>query len=158
MLSHGAGLALCVALALSEVKRGWGGGVRGGGQRSAGRLRAAPPPPPPHRVPLAFSPQAALGEAAGCSANLTEQRVAGQGAWLRWRARGAACNFSLSGHSEDGLPAACLPARSSDGSYGCSLQGLEAGTWYHLRIQPLAGGEHTAVSLQTGRARGRGWR
>uniref|UniRef100_A0A8B9U7H4 Ricin B lectin domain-containing protein n=1 Tax=Anas zonorhyncha TaxID=75864 RepID=A0A8B9U7H4_9AVES len=102
--------------------------------------------------------EAALGEAAGCSANLTEQRVAGQGAWLRWRARGAACNFSLSGHSEDGLPAACLPARSSDGSYGCSLQGLEAGTWYHLRIQPLAGGEHTAVSLQTGRARGRGWR
>uniref|UniRef100_A0A8B9SG66 Protein tyrosine phosphatase receptor type B n=1 Tax=Anas platyrhynchos TaxID=8839 RepID=A0A8B9SG66_ANAPL len=93
--------------------------------------------------------EAALGEAAGCSANLTEQRVAGQGAWLRWRARGAACNFSLSGHSEDGLPAACLPARSSDGSYGCSLQGLEAGTWYHLRIQPLAGGEHTAVSLQT---------
>lgn len=37
MLSHGAGLALCVALALSEVKRGWGGGcVEGGSARRGG--------------------------------------------------------------------------------------------------------------------------
>ncbi|PKU47797.1 receptor-type tyrosine-protein phosphatase beta [Limosa lapponica baueri] len=95
--------------------------------------------------------EAAPGEAAGpgCSANLTEQRVAGQSLRLRWDAAGRACNFSLSGRSEDGEAAGCQPAPTGNGSYGCSLRGLEAGTWYHLRIEPLADGEPLNISLQT---------
>lgn len=101
---------------------------------------------------LRLSPQAAPGEAAGsgCSANLTEGRVAGQSVRLRWGAAGPACNFSLSGRSEDGEAAGCQPAPTGNGSYGCSLRGLEAGTWYHLRIEPLAGGEAVNISVQTG--------
>lgn len=60
------------------------------------------------------------------------------------------CNFSLSGRSEDGEAAGCQPAPAGNRTYGCTLRGLEAGTWYHLRIQPLAGGEALNISLQTG--------
>ncbi|XP_074429313.1 receptor-type tyrosine-protein phosphatase beta isoform X3 [Larus michahellis] len=95
--------------------------------------------------------EAAPGEAAGpgCIANLTERRVAGQSLRLRWDAAGRACNFSLSGRSEDGEAAGCQPAPAGNGSYGCSLRGLQAGTWYHLRIEPLDGGEAVNISLQT---------
>uniref|UniRef100_A0A8C3J8H9 protein-tyrosine-phosphatase n=1 Tax=Calidris pygmaea TaxID=425635 RepID=A0A8C3J8H9_9CHAR len=85
----------------------------------------------------------------GCSANLTEQRVAGQSLRLRWDAAGRPCNFSLSGRSEDGEAAGCQPAPAGNGSYGCSLRGLQAGTWYHLRIEPLPDGEPLNVSLRT---------
>uniref|UniRef100_A0A8C4V0L0 protein-tyrosine-phosphatase n=1 Tax=Falco tinnunculus TaxID=100819 RepID=A0A8C4V0L0_FALTI len=94
-------------------------------------------------------PQAAPGEAAGCSANLTERRVAGQSVRLRWGAAGRACNFSLSGRSEDGAAAGCQPAPAGNGSYGCTLRGLQAGTRYHLRIEPLADGEAVNISLRT---------
>ncbi|XP_068046304.1 receptor-type tyrosine-protein phosphatase beta isoform X1 [Anomalospiza imberbis] len=93
--------------------------------------------------------EAAPGQAAGCSANLTERSVAGQSVRLRWGAAGRACNFSLSGRSEDGQAAGCQPAPEGNGTYGCTLRGLEAGTWYHLRIEPLAGGEALNISLQT---------
>uniref|UniRef100_A0A8C3J3V2 protein-tyrosine-phosphatase n=1 Tax=Calidris pygmaea TaxID=425635 RepID=A0A8C3J3V2_9CHAR len=120
--------------------RGWEGSP--GGRR---RCPAAPPEPSP------LSPQAAPGETAGpgCSANLTEQRVAGQSLRLRWDAAGRPCNFSLSGRSEDGEAAGCQPAPAGNGSYGCSLRGLQAGTWYHLRIEPLPDGEPLNVSLRT---------
>ncbi|XP_075602815.1 receptor-type tyrosine-protein phosphatase beta isoform X1 [Balearica regulorum gibbericeps] len=93
--------------------------------------------------------EAAPGEAAGCSANLTERRVAGQSVQLRWGAVGRACNFSLTGRSEDGEATGCQPAPTGNGSYGCILRGLEAGTWYHLRIEPLADGEAVNISVQT---------
>ncbi|KAM9634746.1 receptor-type tyrosine-protein phosphatase beta isoform 5-T5 [Morphnus guianensis] len=93
--------------------------------------------------------EAAPGEAAGCSANLTERRVAGQSVRLRWGAAGRACNFSLSGRSEDGEAAGCQPAPTGNGSYGCTLRGLEAGTWYQLRIEPFADGEAVNISVQT---------
>ncbi|KAM9634747.1 receptor-type tyrosine-protein phosphatase beta isoform 6-T6 [Morphnus guianensis] len=93
--------------------------------------------------------KAAPGEAAGCSANLTERRVAGQSVRLRWGAAGRACNFSLSGRSEDGEAAGCQPAPTGNGSYGCTLRGLEAGTWYQLRIEPFADGEAVNISVQT---------
>ncbi|XP_054688702.1 receptor-type tyrosine-protein phosphatase beta isoform X3 [Grus americana] len=93
--------------------------------------------------------EAAPGEAAGCSANLTERRVAGQSVQLRWGAAGRACNFSLTGRSEDGEATGCQPAPTGNGSYGCILRGLEAGTWYHLRIEPLADGEAVNISVQT---------
>ncbi|GAB0176337.1 receptor-type tyrosine-protein phosphatase beta [Grus japonensis] len=93
--------------------------------------------------------KAAPGEAAGCSANLTERRVAGQSVQLRWGAAGRACNFSLTGRSEDGEATGCQPAPTGNGSYGCILRGLEAGTWYHLRIEPLADGEAVNISVQT---------
>ncbi|XP_027535511.1 receptor-type tyrosine-protein phosphatase beta isoform X2 [Neopelma chrysocephalum] len=92
--------------------------------------------------------EAALGQA-GCSANLTEQRVFGQSVRLRWGAAGRACNFSLSGRSEDGEAAGCQPAHAGNGTYDCTLRGLEAGTWYHLHIEPLAGGEALNISVQT---------
>ncbi|XP_027749054.1 receptor-type tyrosine-protein phosphatase beta isoform X2 [Empidonax traillii] len=91
----------------------------------------------------------AAPEQAGCSANLTERRVFGQSVRLRWGAAGSACNFSLSGRSEDGEVAGCLPAPAGNGTYGCTLQGLQAGTWYHLRIEPLSGGEALNISMQT---------
>lgn len=97
-----------------------------------------------------LSPQAAPGQAAGCSANLTEQRVAGQSVRLRWGAAGRACNFSVTGRSEDGEAAGCQPAPTGNGTYGCTLQGLEAGTRYRLHIEPLAGGEVVNISVQTG--------
>ncbi|CAM9997386.1 unnamed protein product [Bubo scandiacus] len=93
--------------------------------------------------------EAAPGEAAGCSANLTERHVAGQSVRLRWSAAGRACNFSLSGSSEDGEAAGCQPAPTGNGSYGCTLRGLEAGTWYRLRVQPLADGEAVNISVRT---------
>uniref|UniRef100_A0A672TKI9 protein-tyrosine-phosphatase n=1 Tax=Strigops habroptila TaxID=2489341 RepID=A0A672TKI9_STRHB len=83
------------------------------------------------------------------SANLTERRVAGQSVRLRWDAAGRACNYSLSARSEDGETAGCQPAPTGNGSYGCTLRGLEAGTWYLLRIEPLAGGEAVNISVQT---------
>uniref|UniRef100_A0A8C4V4W5 protein-tyrosine-phosphatase n=1 Tax=Falco tinnunculus TaxID=100819 RepID=A0A8C4V4W5_FALTI len=83
------------------------------------------------------------------SANLTERRVAGQSVRLRWGAAGRACNFSLSGRSEDGAAAGCQPAPAGNGSYGCTLRGLQAGTRYHLRIEPLADGEAVNISLRT---------
>ncbi|XP_032544129.1 receptor-type tyrosine-protein phosphatase beta isoform X2 [Chiroxiphia lanceolata] len=92
--------------------------------------------------------EAALGQA-GCSANLTEQRVFGQSVRLRWDAAGRACNFSLSGRSEDGEAAGCQPAHAGNGTYDCTLRGLEAGTWYHLHIEPLSGGEALNISVQT---------
>uniref|UniRef100_A0A672TJX0 protein-tyrosine-phosphatase n=1 Tax=Strigops habroptila TaxID=2489341 RepID=A0A672TJX0_STRHB len=82
-------------------------------------------------------------------ANLTERRVAGQSVRLRWDAAGRACNYSLSARSEDGETAGCQPAPTGNGSYGCTLRGLEAGTWYLLRIEPLAGGEAVNISVQT---------
>ncbi|XP_017688299.1 PREDICTED: receptor-type tyrosine-protein phosphatase beta isoform X2 [Lepidothrix coronata] len=92
--------------------------------------------------------EAALGQA-GCSANLTERRVFGQSVRLRWGAVGRACNFSLSGRSEDGEAAGCQPAHAGNGTYDCTLRGLEAGTWYHLHIEPLSGGEALNISVQT---------
>ncbi|XP_027515330.1 receptor-type tyrosine-protein phosphatase beta isoform X2 [Corapipo altera] len=92
--------------------------------------------------------EAALGQA-GCSANLTEQRVFGQSVRLRWSAAGRACNFSLSGRSEDGEAAGCQPAHAGNGTYDCTLRGLEAGTWYHLHIEPFSGGEALNISVQT---------
>lgn len=150
MLSYGAGIALCTVLALSEVRRAaqvglprerqrdrpWGGAAAGG-RRS---------------VLPALSPQAARGEAAGCSANLTERRVAARSAWLRWSAAARDCSFNLTGRSEDGRPAGCRPASAGNGSYGCTVRDLEAGTWYHLRIEPLADGETANVTLRTGKA------
>lgn len=149
MLSYGAGLALCTVLALSEVRRaakvglprGRQRGQPGGGTAADGCRSALP----------ALSPQAARGEAAGCSANLTERRVAARSAWLRWSAAAHACNFNLTGRSEDGRPAGCRPASAGNGSYGCTVRDLEAGTWYHLRIEPLADGEAANVTLQTGK-------
>ncbi|XP_064511733.1 receptor-type tyrosine-protein phosphatase beta isoform X4 [Pseudopipra pipra] len=92
--------------------------------------------------------EAALGQA-GCSANLTERRVFGQSVRLRWGAAGRACNFSLSGRSEDGEATGCQPAHAGNGTYDCTLRGLEAGTWYHLHIEPLSGGEALNISVQT---------
>lgn len=126
-----------------------GGGRRrtatGGWRESGGSLRAFP-----------RFPQAAPGEAAGCNANLTERRVAGQSVRLRWEAAGRACNFSLSGRSEDGEAVGCQPAPTGNGSYGCTLRGLEAGTWYQLRIEPFADGEAVNISVQTGTGGGHG--
>lgn len=165
MLSYGAGFALWTALALTKVSGGLCGSrssevpaepggrstQRGRGwEVSPGGVRRLAEPGASLRVFLPFSPQAAPGEAAGCSANLTERRVAGQSVRLRWGAAGSACNFSLSGRSEDGEAVGCQPAPAGNGSYGCSLQGLEAGTWYHLRIEPLADGEAVNISVQTG--------
>uniref|UniRef100_A0A8C9G8D4 protein-tyrosine-phosphatase n=1 Tax=Pavo cristatus TaxID=9049 RepID=A0A8C9G8D4_PAVCR len=84
-------------------------------------------------------------------ANLTERRVAARSAWLRWSAAAHACNFNLTGRSEDGRPAGCRPASAGNGSYGCTVRDLEAGTWYYLRIEPLADGEAANVTLQTGK-------
>uniref|UniRef100_A0A8B9FKS9 protein-tyrosine-phosphatase n=1 Tax=Amazona collaria TaxID=241587 RepID=A0A8B9FKS9_9PSIT len=77
------------------------------------------------------------------------RRVAGQSVRLRWDAAGRACNFSLSGRSEDGEAVGCHPAPTSNSSYGCTLRGLEAGTRYLLYIEPLAGGEAINISVQT---------
>lgn len=98
-------------------------------------------------------PQAAPGQEAACSANLTELSVAGQSVRLRWSAAGRACNFSLSGRSEDGEAAGCQPAPEGNRTFGCTLRHLEAGTWYHLRIEPLPAGEPLNISLQTGTGR-----
>lgn len=116
----------------------------------AGTGLRAEPGVPAGLSELSPSPQAAPGQQAGCSANLTEQSVAGQSVRLRWGAAGRACNFSLSGRSEDGQAAGCQPGPADNGTYGCTLHGLEAGTRYHLRIQPLAGGDALNISLQTG--------
>uniref|UniRef100_A0A8C6NAY9 protein-tyrosine-phosphatase n=1 Tax=Melopsittacus undulatus TaxID=13146 RepID=A0A8C6NAY9_MELUD len=95
---------------------------------------------------LSCCSQAVPGEAAGCSANLTERRVAGQSVRLRWDAADRACNFSLSGRSEDGEAVGCQPTPTGNGSYGCTVRGLEAGTWYLLRIEPLAGSRDLLLS------------
>lgn len=126
---------------------------RGWGLSPGGRRRLAEPG---GSQSFPRSPQAAPGEAAGCSANLTERRVTGQSVRLRWGAAGRACNFSLTGHSEDGEAAGCQPAPTGNGSYGCTLRGLEAGTRYQLRVEPLADGEAVSISVQTGRGGGRG--
>lgn len=171
MLSYGAGFALWTALALTKVsgreegggvgsslagrKRAWG--TRAGSPRSGtarGRGWGLSPGILAVSQSSPRSPQAAPEQAAGCSANLTERSVAGQSVRLRWGAAGRACNFSLSGRSEDGEAAGCQPAPADNGTYGCTLRGLEAGTWYHLRIEPLAGGEALNISLQTGRGAG----
>ncbi|XP_054034289.1 receptor-type tyrosine-protein phosphatase beta [Dryobates pubescens] len=93
--------------------------------------------------------EAAPGAPGGCRANVTEQFVAGQSVRLRWGAAGSACNFSLTGRSEEGQAAGCQPAAAGNGSYGCTLRDLEAGTWYHLRIESLADGEVVNVSVLT---------
>uniref|UniRef100_A0A8C5TZY7 protein-tyrosine-phosphatase n=1 Tax=Malurus cyaneus samueli TaxID=2593467 RepID=A0A8C5TZY7_9PASS len=95
------------------------------------------------------SPHGPPGQEAGCSANLTERSVVGQIVRLRWGAAGRACNFSVSGRSEDGEAAGCQPAPAGNGTYGCTLRGLQAGTWYHLRIEPLAAGEALNISVRT---------
>lgn len=171
MLSYGAGFALWTALALTKVsgrEEGGGAGSPLAGRRRAwdtraGSLRTGTArgrgwglSPGHRRVSQSSprSPQAAPGQAAGCSANLTERSVAGQSVRLRWGAAGRACNFSLSGRSEDGEAAGCQPAPQGNGTYGCTLRGLEAGTWYHLRIEPLAGGEPLNISVQTGKGAG----
>uniref|UniRef100_A0A8C9G5B3 protein-tyrosine-phosphatase n=1 Tax=Pavo cristatus TaxID=9049 RepID=A0A8C9G5B3_PAVCR len=104
---------------------------------------------------LALCTVLALSEVRGAAqvgfANLTERRVAARSAWLRWSAAAHACNFNLTGRSEDGRPAGCRPASAGNGSYGCTVRDLEAGTWYYLRIEPLADGEAANVTLQTGK-------
>lgn len=174
MLSYGAGFALWTALALTKVSGcgRWCGvaarrsqpspraqhalgtgceGLRGERPAGTGGWRS-----PAGLSELSRCSQAVPGEAAGCSANLTERRVAGQSVRLRWDAAGRACNFSLSGVSEDGEAVDCQPAPTGNGSYGCTVRGLEAGTWYLLRIEPLAGGEAVNISVQTGMGGGRG--
>ncbi|XP_053914045.1 receptor-type tyrosine-protein phosphatase beta isoform X3 [Cuculus canorus] len=93
--------------------------------------------------------EAAPREAAGCLASLMEREVSGQSVRLRWGAAGPACNFSVAGSSEDGEAAGCQPSPAGNGSFGCTLRGLSAGTWYQLRIEPLAGGEAVNISLRT---------
>ncbi|XP_071408325.1 receptor-type tyrosine-protein phosphatase beta isoform X1 [Pithys albifrons albifrons] len=93
--------------------------------------------------------EAAPGPPPGCSARLTERREAAQSVRLRWGAEGPACNFSLSGSAEDGTTVGCQPGPAGNGTYGCTLRGLQPGTWYRLRIEPLAGGDTLNISVQT---------
>ncbi|KAJ7405698.1 Receptor-type tyrosine-protein phosphatase beta [Willisornis vidua] len=153
MLSYGAGFALWTALALTKVSGGEEGAVRVAAERGETGLGPGPGPGLGRdiggSVSWARSPQAAPGQPPGCSARLTERREAAQSVRLRWGAEGPACNFSLSGSAEDGTAVGCQPGPAGNGTYGCTLRGLQPGTWYRLRIEPLAGGDTLNISVQT---------
>nr|XP_034983059.1 receptor-type tyrosine-protein phosphatase beta [Zootoca vivipara] len=93
--------------------------------------------------------QSGLGAPVKCTINQTEWKVSGQSVHLRWNSLGYPCNFSVTCNSRNALYRVCQPIQKVNSSYECDYNGLEAGTWYYIRIVSLSDGETSNITLQT---------